>query len=257
MEDEELLETATSDGRKPLLIAAEKGLLNIVELLATSASVEALNDFTHSTALICACQGGHEAVVKFLIENGANVEAKDKDGWTPLFFTVASRNHNLVKYLLQHGADKTAISADGETVENLAKDNDELLRILRLDHLIQGPEIGVRKSDPELHFRYVRLPERPKDPDKVAACEAVHAEVVQFFIGRREERSQPVSVSIYDLIYGKGPDAVFHPAPTSPPFDSSGSPRPEKPNMRQPTFTWYHIPANNVRFSRSALAFLA
>lgn len=231
------LETAAADGRKPLLIAAENGLLKIVELLATSASVEASNDLTHSTALICACQGGYGTVVKFLIENGANIEAQDKDGWTPLFFTVASRHHDLVKYLLQHGANKTAISGDGETVEDLAKDDDELLRILRLDRLLQGPEIGAKRSDPELYFRSVQVPEKPKDPEKAAACEAIHAEVVLFYIGRREQRSQPVSVSIYDLIYGKGPNALLRPSPTSPPLDSSSSPRPERTNMGQPTFT--------------------
>lgn len=247
MEEGESLESIASDGRKPLLIAAEKGFNKIVELLATSASVEAFNEHDRSTALLRACQGGHEAVVKSLIERGANIEAKNTDGWTPLFFTVASRNHNLVKYLLQHGADKTVVTKEGTSAEDLAEDDGELRGILQMNHLLQGPEIGVKKSDPEPHFRYVRAPEKPKEPEKVAACEAIHAEVVQFFIGHREQRSQPVSVSVYDLIYGEGPNALFNPSPAGPNIDSSGGPRPEQTHRGQPTFTWYHIPANNVR----------
>lgn len=250
MEEGEPLETAASDGRKPLLIAAEKGFLRIVELLATSAALEAFNDVDHSTALIRACEEGHETVVKFLIERGANIEAKGRNGWTPLLFSVASRNHNLVKYLLQHGADKAITSEGCDTLVDLAKGDDELLKILAQDYLLQGPEIGAKKSDPELHFKYVRAPEKPIHFDRLHACEAIHAEVIQFFISQREQRSQPISVSIYDLIYGKGPKALFSPSPTSPPFASSGSPRTGNAtgNRKQPTFTWYHIPANNVRF---------
>ncbi|KAJ0115642.1 uncharacterized protein J7T55_010465 [Diaporthe amygdali] len=245
MEKGELLEVAAKDGRKPLLIAAEKGFVKIVELLASSASVESFNEVDHSTALIRACEQEHDAVVKFLIESGANIEAKGKDGCTPLLITVKSRNYNLVKYLLQHGADKRVTLEDGKTAEVLAEDDEGLLKILRQNYLLQGPEIGAKKSDPELRFRYVRAPDEPKSHDKKAACKAVQAEVVQFFIGRREERSQPLVVSVYELIYGKGPDALFNPPAMSPPPGSPIGSRKDRGAKGQPTFTWYHIPANN------------
>ncbi|KAK2613268.1 hypothetical protein N8I77_000191 [Diaporthe amygdali] len=246
MEKGESLEVAAKDGRKPLLIAAEKGFVKIVELLASSASVESFNEVDHSTALIRACEQEHDAVVKFLIESGANIEAKGKDGRTPLLITVKSRNYNLVKYLLQHGADKRVTLEDGKTAEVLAEDDERLLKILRQNYLLQGPEIGAKKSDPELRFRYVRAPDEPKSDDKKAACKAIQAEVVQFFIGRREERSQPLVVSVYELIYGKGPDALFNPPAMSPPPGSPIGSRKDRGTKGQPTFTWYHIPANNI-----------
>lgn len=247
MEEGARVDDAASDGRKPLLIAAEKGFIKIVELLAATPYVESVNEIDRSTALIRACEEGHDAVVKFLVERGANMEAKGRNGWTPLFFTVASKNHNLVKYLLQHGADKTITTEDGATVEDLSKDDNKLLRILRQNYLLEGPEIGVKKSHPELRFRFVRAPEKPKNVHKLAACEVINATVIQFFIGHHEQRSQPISVSVHDLIYGKGPNLLFQSPPISPLVGLPASPRSERMDRGQPSFTWYHIPANNVR----------
>lgn len=252
VEKGELLEAAAPDGRKPLLIAAEKGFVKIVELLASNASVESFNEVDHSTALIRACEQEHGDVVKFLIENGANIEARSKDGRTPLLITVASQNYDLVKYLLQHGADKTIMLEDGTTAEVLAKDDAGLLRVLKQNYLLQGPEIGANKSDPQLRFRYVRAPEGPKNDDQKAACRAIQAEIIQFYIGHREERSQPLSVSMYELLYGKGPEELFNAPAMSPPPGSPVGSRRDRTTKRQPTFTWYYIPANNVRSLYSA-----
>lgn len=40
------------------------------------------------TALMVAAQGGHEAVVRLLVEKGADVRAKDEEGFTPLLNAV-------------------------------------------------------------------------------------------------------------------------------------------------------------------------
>ncbi|CAN0438618.1 unnamed protein product, partial [Ectocarpus fasciculatus] len=40
------------------------------------------------TALMVAAQGGHEAVVKVLVGKGADVRAKDEEGFTPLLNAV-------------------------------------------------------------------------------------------------------------------------------------------------------------------------
>lgn len=245
MDEDFALEDAASDGRKPLFIAAEKGFAKIVELLATRASIESLNDMQNSTALIRACEENQIAVVKILIERGANIEAKRSDGWTPLLIAISSRNQDLLKYLLQHGADKTVVSEDGVSAERLAEDDEEITKILNQNFLLQGPKIGAKRSVPEPQPMNVRAPEKPREY-KLAACEVFQAEVVQFFIGRHEQRSQPVRVSIYELIYGKGPDALFSPPLMSPPLASPDSSRASNTARGKPTFTWYHLPANNV-----------
>lgn len=226
-------ETPGDAGKKPLLIAAEKGLTGMMELLLSNgASVESQTDLTQPTALTRACEEGHGAAVQLLVESGANVEARRRDGYTPLFIAVASANEILAKYLLQHGADKRSRLADGRTLEDFAQGNDSLLALLREDHLLQGPEIGPKQRSSKLQFKFVRPPEEPDDTTQLSAAQSMQATIVNFFIGRREQRSQPISVSIYDLLYGKGPDGV------SKTYTASA--------RSSPTFTWYHIPANNV-----------
>jgi ankyrin repeat protein len=43
----------------------------------------------------------HEAVVKLLLEKGAKLESKDKDGWTPLLCAVENRHVAIVRLLLE------------------------------------------------------------------------------------------------------------------------------------------------------------
>ncbi|KAH3269678.1 hypothetical protein KXW55_003589 [Aspergillus fumigatus] len=63
------------------------------------------------TALYWASSKGHEAVVRLLIERGANVRVKDKLGLTALYQASSSGHEAVVKLLLDHGADVNARSA--------------------------------------------------------------------------------------------------------------------------------------------------
>ncbi|OUM56154.1 hypothetical protein PIROE2DRAFT_49921, partial [Piromyces sp. E2] len=57
------------------------------------------------TALFEACNNGKEAIVKYLIEHGANVNEENKYGKTPIFDAYTSGNEAIVKYLVEQGAD--------------------------------------------------------------------------------------------------------------------------------------------------------
>ncbi|RFU26911.1 hypothetical protein B7463_g9427, partial [Scytalidium lignicola] len=48
---------------------------------------------------------GHEAVVKLLLEKGADVNMVDEDGRTPLFYAVQLEYKTIIKLLLEKGAD--------------------------------------------------------------------------------------------------------------------------------------------------------
>ena len=52
-----------------------------------------------------AAQNGNEAVVKLLLEKGADMESKDKDGRTSLSWAAQNGNEAVVKLLLEKGAD--------------------------------------------------------------------------------------------------------------------------------------------------------
>ena len=45
----------------------------------------------------------HDSIMKYLIENGANINEETNDGRTPLFNACQSRHITLVKYLVKHG----------------------------------------------------------------------------------------------------------------------------------------------------------
>lgn len=65
--------------------------------------------------LVSASAEGNALSVKALIEEGANVEALENDGWTPL--TIAAREGHLevVKLLLEKGANVNKLEGGGHT----------------------------------------------------------------------------------------------------------------------------------------------
>ncbi|TVY42671.1 Vegetative incompatibility protein HET-E-1, partial [Lachnellula cervina] len=56
------------------------------------------------TALSWVAMHGHEAVVKLLLEKGAELESKDRDSQTPLFWAAKNGHEAVVKLLLEKGA---------------------------------------------------------------------------------------------------------------------------------------------------------
>ena len=48
---------------------------------------------------------GRTEAVHLLISNGADIDACNEDGWTPLFFAVSKCHIEIIKVLLENGAD--------------------------------------------------------------------------------------------------------------------------------------------------------
>lgn len=64
----------------------------------------------HDTALTLACAGGHEELVELLIKRGADIEHRDKKGFTPLILAATAGHEKVVDILLNNGADIEAQS---------------------------------------------------------------------------------------------------------------------------------------------------
>jgi ankyrin repeat protein len=60
-------------------------------------------DGNGQTALYWAAKGGHPAVMQLLLENGADIEAKNSKGWTPLHSAAGRGNEAVVYLLLEKG----------------------------------------------------------------------------------------------------------------------------------------------------------
>ena len=75
------------------------------------------------TPLAEACRHlGNQAVLKFLLDHGANINAQDAQGWTPLMHSLRYWCTNeYVHLLLQYKADAMIRAKDGRTVLDLAK----------------------------------------------------------------------------------------------------------------------------------------
>ncbi len=65
---------------------AEDGKYSNVEKMLNFGLKADSNGILEKTALMAAADSGHVEVVKLLIENGADVNAVNKDGWTPILF---------------------------------------------------------------------------------------------------------------------------------------------------------------------------
>ncbi|KAH7113154.1 hypothetical protein B0J13DRAFT_515595 [Dactylonectria estremocensis] len=100
-----------------LMVASYCGHEAVVKLLLEKgADVQAKDRYYGGTPLWWAAQNGHEAaVVKLLLENGADVEAKDRFGQTSLSWAAAKGRKAVVKLLLEKGADVQAKDKEGRT----------------------------------------------------------------------------------------------------------------------------------------------
>jgi ankyrin repeat protein len=61
------------------------------------------------------------AVMQYLVSKGANVNAKDKYGITPLLAATYEGHADAVKFLLQHKADTSVKGPDGMTAKDAAE----------------------------------------------------------------------------------------------------------------------------------------
>src|SRR5579864_802447 len=101
--------------------AARAGNLKQVQaLIAGGVPVDA-RDAMGGTPLHDAAWAGEKEVAAFLIESGADVNAKHNEGQsTPLHYAVLTNHPDVVELLLDHGADQAALYKTSQTALHLA-----------------------------------------------------------------------------------------------------------------------------------------
>jgi ankyrin repeat protein len=116
------VEDRSVDGFTPLQYGAFFGREDVVaELLARGADVGAASanpmkvQPLHSAATIQSV-----AICRRLLEAGADPDARQQVGYTPLMSAALRGNEELVELLLAHGADPRIVADDGKTARDLA-----------------------------------------------------------------------------------------------------------------------------------------
>ncbi|KFM83143.1 Ankyrin repeat and KH domain-containing protein 1, partial [Stegodyphus mimosarum] len=74
-------------------------------------------DSNHDTALTLAAAGGHEELVSLLLSRGADIEHRDKKGFTPLMLAASAGHAGVVEILLNNAAE---IEAQSERTKDTA-----------------------------------------------------------------------------------------------------------------------------------------
>ena len=72
----------------------------IREMVAKNPEIVERKNRFGSTLLHAAAYYGNIEIAKFLVASGANIFAKDKNGYTPLLVAGGMKNKNLVQYLI-------------------------------------------------------------------------------------------------------------------------------------------------------------
>lgn len=123
--------SATHARAKRLRRSVRRGATQkVLAMIAADPAVIEIRDDRGSTLLHAACFYADVELVKTLVGSGADVNAVDRDGVTPLMLSV---NHvDIVKLLLDAGADTSAVSKLNRTALEIAATYSGNLRVVRL-----------------------------------------------------------------------------------------------------------------------------
>ena len=159
-----------------LIEAASDGYIELVNALLKKPgiNVNALDDDTGWSALVCASVNNHPEVVKALLAvPGIDVDARDNGGMSAFIWAAGWGNTEIVKILLdfkpqdgQPGIDVNARNNDGDTALDIATINgtEEIVELIRKYQA--GKKIGniiEKKLVPDLLWRPPNL-DIPGDP---------------------------------------------------------------------------------------------
>lgn len=142
------------DGNRALHVASRQGRQIIVSTLLKHGAEINLEDQTGHTAIYYALSNGRTQladlliargasfpaneillevaaagitdrdVVRYLVEHGADLEARDENGLTALLIAVNQDNHRMLRHLISHGADVNVRNTENQSALSIAKQQD-------------------------------------------------------------------------------------------------------------------------------------
>ena len=139
--------------------AARNGdLVTVKQAIEAGIDVDAKSAYG-ATALFFACDRGHEEVVNFLLEKGADPNIKDTFyKASPVTWSMSGENRNITLALIEHGGEFEAILLGAVT----SKDADYVKKIIELkseetESMIKARDAALRIKDDEEKEKMVAL----------------------------------------------------------------------------------------------------
>ena len=152
----------------PLHIAAMRGDYGITKMLVEDCAEIEEQDNCGSTPLIDMASVKNTSIetARYLLDQKANVNAKNNDGITPLMCAVLANNIELVKLLVEYGAEINIANNKDETIISMAcckVKNKQIIEYL----FDQGAEMSIDDTDPLIVSLYKN---KDKISDEIAEC---------------------------------------------------------------------------------------
>jgi ankyrin repeat protein len=255
------VEATDNRGKTAVHYAIQGNQLKSLEILLENDAEVRQYTQDGDTALHIATYEGNTTLIWPLLDHGAELEAIDASGRTPLLEAILKGRLEIMKILLAAGADrnfrfkpssgKTALEIVREDLkkarELAAKDTRRKQRgLMKLKKLVHesSRQIPVLESMEEVLTqlqgvssnidiqKQLKVQSIPVSNYALDACKGFQGVVVDFLAGRLKKNLHG-HASVYELLYGGGPEAVIQ------------SLRLYGMNQNR-KFRWHHLPANNV-----------
>ena len=122
---------------------------SLEEFLKASVNVDARDEFGSSTPLHCAAIQGQKRITQILIANGADVNATNKAGLTPLMCAMNGLGDykEVAEILIAHGANINAKDSAGRTPLHIAVFNGQPTMVMLL--LAKGANVNAKMNNGE------------------------------------------------------------------------------------------------------------
>lgn len=125
------------NGNPPLIIALKKGYTVICKILLNAGAEVNVRSKDGLTPLLIACgkaTKGYKSIAETLINKGAVINVRDRLGYTPLLLSLSGGTVDIAELLIDKGADISVTTRTGETPLALARkhDNARIVAILEL-----------------------------------------------------------------------------------------------------------------------------
>ncbi|XP_071115943.1 ankyrin-1-like [Haliotis cracherodii] len=105
----------------PVMVAARRGHMEVVELLVGKGADVSLVDVHGYNILHLACWGKHVKMVKFVLSlNVVDIDSRGYRRWTPMMVAARRGNRKVVALLLAKGADVSLVDAYNDNILHLA-----------------------------------------------------------------------------------------------------------------------------------------